>query len=270
MPHHAESSGGQGFMSRPFARRFALALVVTCAVGCAASGQIDPTGAAVIDFTDDHNDYDGHTYVARQISGPTINGDGKSSVPNAGAPPAAQSGPLPLAANVGGEAGSQVTDFAQDVVDALLVRGQILPVTVGQADLRPVPGAAESISASDDRQLKAARQLLSGTLAGHVTRLADQLGTLLALLEAGIDFTEEDISFIGDDPLRAGIGDLATQMNQLNSGMWYVNIHTSGTGGFPEGEIRGQILPVPEPSTLVLGALGLGGLVVWRVRRRAF
>ena len=76
----------------------------------------------------------------------------------------------------------------------------------------------------------------------------------------------------GNVNLLAGTGgfDLATQMNQLNSGMWYVNIHTSGTGGFPGGEIRGQILPVPEPSTLVLGALGLGGLVVWRVRRRVF
>src|SRR5947208_15597847 len=28
----------------------------------------DPTGAAVVAYTDDHNDYDGHTYIARQIS----------------------------------------------------------------------------------------------------------------------------------------------------------------------------------------------------------
>src|SRR5204863_7813650 len=34
----------------------------------------DPHGAAVIAYTDDHNDYDGHTYVARQISGPSIKG----------------------------------------------------------------------------------------------------------------------------------------------------------------------------------------------------
>jgi len=37
----------------------------------------DPTGAAVIGYTDDHNDFDGHTYVARQISGPKITGDGR-------------------------------------------------------------------------------------------------------------------------------------------------------------------------------------------------
>lgn len=75
----------------------------------------DPTGAAVIGYTDDHNDFDGHTYITRQISGPKISGDGKTDVPNPGAPPAAQGGPLPLAATVGGEAGAQVTDFRQDV-----------------------------------------------------------------------------------------------------------------------------------------------------------
>jgi hypothetical protein len=59
---------------------------------------------------------------------------------------------------------------------------------------------------------------------------------------------------------------IAQQVSQLNGGLWYFNIHTSTFGG---GEIRGQILPVPEPSTVVLAALGLSGLLVWRVRRRA-
>jgi hypothetical protein len=82
----------------------------------------DPTGAAVVGYADDHNDFDGHTYVSRQISGPKISGNGKTNVPDPGPTPAAQSGPLPLAATVGGINGSQVTDFRQDVVDGLLVR----------------------------------------------------------------------------------------------------------------------------------------------------
>jgi hypothetical protein len=51
----------------------------------------------------------------------------------------------------------------------------------------------------------------------------------------------------------------------LNSGLWYFNIHTSTFGG---GEIRGQILPVPEPSAWALMGLGLGGLLVRHWRRR--
>ena len=73
----------------------------------------DPTGAAVVGYTDDHNDFDGHTYVARQSSGPAINS--KGNVPNPGSPPTAQSGPFPLAATVAGLDGSQVTDFRGDV-----------------------------------------------------------------------------------------------------------------------------------------------------------
>jgi hypothetical protein len=81
----------------------------------------DPTGAAVIDYTDDHNDFDGHVYVSRQISGPKITGDGRTTVPDPGPTPA-PSGPLPAAVSVGGLAGSQVTDFRQDVATGLVGR----------------------------------------------------------------------------------------------------------------------------------------------------
>ncbi len=52
----------------------------------------DPTGAAVVGYTDDHNDFDGHTYVARQISGPAIN-NSKGNVPNPGSAPRRSPGP---------------------------------------------------------------------------------------------------------------------------------------------------------------------------------
>jgi hypothetical protein len=74
----------------------------------------DPAGAAVIGYTDDHNDFDGHTFVTRQIAGPSING---GMLP----PPVEGSGfpagpPAPPGPN-----GEQVVDFSHDVADGLLV-----------------------------------------------------------------------------------------------------------------------------------------------------
>ena len=80
----------------------------------------DPHGAATIAYTDDHNDFDGHTYMTHQIGGPGLNAS-SSNVPSPGPAPAPQTGPFPSAASVGGEPGSQVTDFRHDVSDALLV-----------------------------------------------------------------------------------------------------------------------------------------------------
>ena len=57
----------------------------------------------------------------------------------------------------------------------------------------------------------------------------------------------------------------AGQITSLQSQLWYVNVHS---GAFPGGEIRGQIVPVPEPGTLAL--VGLGGLGLFgALRRRA-
>ena len=59
---------------------------------------------------------------------------------------------------------------------------------------------------------------------------------------------------------------IAQQLQDLNNGLWYFNIHSQPN--FGGGEIRGQILPVPEPSTLALVGLGLGGLLLRHWRRR--
>jgi tRNA modification GTPase len=78
----------------------------------------------------------------------------------------------------------------------------------GKLDLTAAEGVAATIAAADARQLVAARQLLAGELAGEVRRMADTLAQLLALLEAGIDFTEEDISFLSRGQLESGVAGL--------------------------------------------------------------
>lgn len=51
----------------------------------------------------------------------------------------------------------------------------------------------------------------------------------------------------------------SAQADQLLAGLWYANVHSSL---YPMGEIRGQLMPVPEPSTYAaFGTLLLVGLV---------
>ena len=57
---------------------------------------------------------------------------------------------------------------------------------------------------------------------------------------------------------------VAQQIADLNNSLWYLNIHNAPFGG---GEIRGQIIPVPEPGTVALSVLGLGALLLWQRRR---
>jgi hypothetical protein len=57
---------------------------------------------------------------------------------------------------------------------------------------------------------------------------------------------------------------VAQQLTQLNSGLWYVNIHTTTFGG---GEIRGQIVLVPEPTSAALIVLGCVCTGVYLKRR---
>jgi hypothetical protein len=45
-----------------------------------------------------------------------------------------------------------------------------------------------------------------------------------------------------------------------------MNVHDAN---FPGGEIRGQLLLVPEPSTIGLLGLGLGSLALQAFRKRA-
>jgi hypothetical protein len=56
-----------------------------------------------------------------------------------------------------------------------------------------------------------------------------------------------------------------SETTDLNAGLWYVLVRTPD---FPNGEIRGQITPVPEPSVIVLLSLAFVGLGFARRKSR--
>ncbi len=85
----------------------------------------------------------------------------------------------------------------------------------GRLDLTEAEGVAMTISAGNDAELQAARQLLSGELARRLKPIMEQLAHGLALLEAGIDFVEEDISFISAAQLRARLDGIEQGINDL-------------------------------------------------------
>jgi hypothetical protein len=87
----------------------------------------DTNGAAVVAYTDDHNDYDGHTYVSHQLSGPSANGGTVTT------PPEGNGLTLPTATSqvvaeevfpprVPGLNGEQVTDYYFDLQEGNIPR----------------------------------------------------------------------------------------------------------------------------------------------------
>ncbi len=87
----------------------------------------DPQGAAMVAYTDDHNDFDGHTYVARQIAGPSIKGgllpsqvEGAGLALPAGTTAVEQPDAFPR--RQPGLNGEQITDFELDAQEGQFAR----------------------------------------------------------------------------------------------------------------------------------------------------
>ena len=66
----------------------------------------------------------------------------------------------------------------------------------GKLDLTQAEAVTEIVSAANTAQLEAAEQLLKGGFSDAIAKLREQIIELLGLLEAGLDFSEEDIEFI--------------------------------------------------------------------------
>jgi tRNA modification GTPase len=72
----------------------------------------------------------------------------------------------------------------------------------GRMDLTQAEGVAATISANSQREMRAARQLLGGELARRLGPVMDGVAEALALVEVGIDFSDEDVTFLSADDVR--------------------------------------------------------------------
>jgi tRNA modification GTPase len=85
----------------------------------------------------------------------------------------------------------------------------------GRMDLSEAEGVAATISAGNERELLAARRLLGGELAKRLTPIMDQLAETLALTEVGIDFSQEDVTFLSTDATLERLKRLDNQLEDL-------------------------------------------------------
>ncbi len=95
--------------------------------------------------------------------------------------------------------------------------------TAGKIDLTQAEGVMATIAASSDSQLRAAAQLREGNLGKFSQGAVDRLSLQLALVEAGIDFVDqEDVVPIGPIALRDNLKVILGELKDLqaNSKSW--------------------------------------------------
>jgi tRNA modification GTPase len=85
----------------------------------------------------------------------------------------------------------------------------------GRLDLTQAEAVLGVIDAQNRQQLDAALSQLAGGLAKPLAVLRGQLLDLLAHLEAGLDFTDEDIEFISATELQRQLADAAVMIERL-------------------------------------------------------
>jgi len=89
----------------------------------------------------------------------------------------------------------------------------------GRIDLTQAEAVLGVIDAHDAHDLRSAVEQLAGNLAKPLGQLREELLMLLAEVEAGLDFVEEDIEFIAAEELSQRLGKISMQLAEIESSM---------------------------------------------------
>lgn len=85
----------------------------------------------------------------------------------------------------------------------------------GRLDLSQAEAVLDTIKAKSDFALTIAQRQLRGDLGRYVQTLRSALLSLTARIEAGIDFSDEDISFVTRGELRTALQNIARQIREM-------------------------------------------------------
>jgi tRNA modification GTPase len=139
----------------------------------------------------------------------------------------------------------------------------------GRMDLSQAEAVAQVVAAGNRLQLEAARRMLEGRLSETLSACREELLNLLSEIEAGLDFSTEDIPSI---PIDQAIQQLVGIQNRIQSildesihGEELMDLPSVGLAGFPNagksslmnallGRLRSLVSPVAETTRDVLEA----------------
>jgi len=85
----------------------------------------------------------------------------------------------------------------------------------GKMDLTQAEAVAEVVASSNKIQLAAAEKLLGGKLSQTIRQLRQELLEVMSLIEAGLDFAEEDIEFISEAEAASAIDKTRLKLEAL-------------------------------------------------------